>query len=115
MLGFYGVRDWNNDWNLLVGAIMKRRIYKAVLELTDAQEITVERGAKPLCVQMQGENPCLWYATDIEQPVSMATVFIIGTGNPIPNDVSTDHYIGTFQLYGGTLVFHAFWREGEAS
>ena len=90
---------------------MKRRVYKAVLELTDVQIIRVARGAKPLSVQVQGEVPCIWFMTDIEQPDAVATVSIVGTGNPVPDDILAEQFIGTVQLYGGQLVFHVFWRE----
>jgi hypothetical protein len=34
---------------------------------------------------------------------------IFGTGSPIQYDIGTDRkYIGTYQLYGGDLVYHLF-------
>ena len=83
------------------------RIWKWTLIPTDRQTIEMPVEAKLLTVQMQGEMPQLWALCD------EATIYkrerhiaIYGTGNPMPDDPG--EYIATFQMHGGSLVFHAF-------
>lgn len=84
-----------------------RTIWKWSLVVTDVQAIQMPGGAQLLAVQMQGGAPQLWALVDpTEAHKEMRTIRIFGTGNPIgeyPGD-----YLGTFQLDGGALVFHAF-------
>lgn len=70
------------------------------------------RGAKILDVQRQGDQVFLWALVD---PTTAAKdshrIRIFGTGHGVPNDPM--EYVGTFQLDGGALVFHAFHSFGE--
>lgn len=83
------------------------RIFKYPLATTDTQVIRAPQGGVPMCVQMQGRVPCMWLGVDDAQPVVDHTVRVIGTGHPIP-DPERLHYVGTYQLDGGALVFHVF-------
>lgn len=85
------------------------RIWKYPLEVIDLQIIAVPLGAKILTVQMQGDTCCLWALVDETEPEShkvIKHIAIYGTGNPLPDDTGT--YIATFQMMGGSQVFHAF-------
>lgn len=84
------------------------RIWKFGLIVTDYQEVTMPQGAQLLCVQTQGDQPQLWALVD-ETSLSYCrrTVAMYGTGNPLPSG-DLGKYIGTFQMHGGALVFHAF-------
>lgn len=82
-------------------------IYKYPLESGDVNEIEMPEGAKVLTVQIQRDIPCIWALVDPNMDNKVVRRFhIYGTGYQIlrPND----RYIGTFQLYGGALVFHVF-------
>ncbi len=63
-------------------------------------------GAKILDVQMQGDKLQLWALCDNEMPNEIRKIAIYGTGNSTPNDCG--EYIATFQMDGGSLVFHVF-------
>lgn len=81
-------------------------IWKYPLEMTDIQTIGVPRGAVPLSVQVQGETPCLWALVDPENPPRAMIVKTVGTGHACVLDGY--RHLGTYQLHGGSLVFHVF-------
>jgi hypothetical protein len=68
-------------------------------------------GAQVLCVQNQGPVhtplPFLWAKVNTEKKLVPKKILIRGTGHPLEGDA---HYIGTFQIDGGDLVFHVFER-----
>jgi hypothetical protein len=82
------------------------RIWKAVLEVTDRQVVSVPVGAKFLSSQIQGNALCLWFLCDEKRQLEPRVIAIYGTGNPIPDEPGD--YIATFQMHGGDLVFHVF-------
>lgn len=75
--------------------------------MTDVQEVAMPLGAKPLCVQLQGDQLCMWALVDPREPPAQRTVRIAGTGHR-RDDISAEDYLGTYQLMGGSLVFHVF-------
>lgn len=87
---------------------MRNTIYKYPLEIKDEQVVMLPTGAKILTVQAQMDKPCIWAMVNPTAPNNMAlTIRIFGTGHTIKDSDSLE-YIGTFQIYGGRLVFHAF-------
>jgi hypothetical protein len=55
---------------------------------------------------MQGGVPCLWSVVDPESGRVQVCVRIFGTGHEgVTGDMD---YVGTFQIDGGSLVFHVF-------
>lgn len=87
---------------------MRKTIYKYPLEIVDEQVVLLPTGAKILTVQTQMDKPCIWAMVNPTAPNNMAlTIRIFGTGHTIKDSDSLE-YIGTFQIYGGRLVFHAF-------
>lgn len=68
--------------------------------------LSVPDGAKPLCVQMQNNIPCLWMLVDSERPHVMRRFAVYGTGHELPQNPG--EYVGTFQ--DGWLVFHVFMK-----
>ena len=87
-----------------------KRIWKYPLDVTDEQGITMPDGAVILTVQTQNEKPCLWAIVDPLAPHRIRRFAMIGTGNPadVLDVIPGPHYVGTFQLMGGGLVFHVF-------
>jgi hypothetical protein len=87
------------------------RIWKFPLKVTDVQDIRMPQGANILCVQAQFDSPCIWALCDENAPTKNRTIYIYGTGHEVlekhVHDCS-ETYIGTFQLFGGTAVFHVF-------
>ncbi|MDO8573013.1 MAG: hypothetical protein Q7S11_04630 [bacterium] len=82
-----------------------KSIWKFPLEVTDNQTVELPVGAKALSVQVQNEKPCLWAMVDTKTKIESRVIQIFGTGHPVLNE---GDYIGTFQMLGGSLVFHAF-------
>lgn len=82
-------------------------IWKYELVVADTQNIEMSPDAKLLCVQVQRDAPKLWALVDeTREGKELRTIAIYGTGNPIPSNPG--EYIDTFQLFDGSLVFHAF-------
>ncbi len=81
-------------------------VWKFALETIDDQYIDMPVGAKILCVQTQGNKPCLWARVDSESKFRLRRFRVVGTGDSLPN-IPMD-YIGTYQLYSGQCVFHVF-------
>lgn len=85
-----------------------RTVWKFPLEVIDSQELDLPQGTEPLAVQWQGSHLCLWAIVDPDAPKVRRTVRIYGTGHRAPDDLSAAAHIGTFQMSGGALIFHAF-------
>lgn len=86
-------------------------IHKYTLEVVPEQQVAVPTGARLLSVQAQHNHPRLWALVDTsgpDAPHETRLVHILGTGDS--RDVPSDRlvHLGTFQLHGGALVFHAF-------
>lgn len=87
---------------------MVEKIFKYPIEVTDEQIVLLPTGAKILTIQNQGEIPCLWALVNPTVPRDMAiTIRIYGTGHDVIDSDSLE-YISTFQMMGGSLVFHSF-------
>ncbi len=63
-------------------------------------------GAKVLDVQVQGGEPYVWAEVETFNPSIKREFVTYGTGFDIPEDPGV--YIGTFQIDGGSLVFHLY-------
>jgi len=66
---------------------------------------SMPQDAELLCVQMQGDMPCLWALVETDNPMVTRRIKIRGTGHDCSG---VGRYISTFQMAGGALVFHAF-------
>jgi len=63
--------------------------------------------ANILCVQIQNNFPYIWAITKRgEEPNTNRVFKVYGTGHSLPD--FPGNYIGTFQMNGGTFVFHIF-------
>jgi hypothetical protein len=83
-----------------------KTIWKFTLEAADRQVINPPIGSQILCVQEQHGAPCIWMLCDPEKERELRVIEIVGTGHEL--DERDRMYIGTVQLSGGALVFHAF-------
>lgn len=86
---------------------MTKAVWKYEIEERDRQSIHMPVSAEVLCVQMQNGNPCIWALVDPEAMQERRWFLVLGTGHPIEAE-SLGRYIGTFQMVGGSLVFHLF-------
>lgn len=87
-------------------------IWKFPVEVADTFSVQMPSGARVLAVQMQHAKPCLWALVTPSAPVHYRQFFVFGTGHDIaPEIAAVAEYVGTFQLHGGSLVFHLFARK----
>jgi hypothetical protein len=82
-------------------------IYKYEFNIRDDIELVLPQGASFLSVQVQNETPCMWFKVDPSRKKIVRYFRIFGTGHPM-EDSFVDKYLGTFQMMGGTLVWHLF-------
>lgn len=75
------------------------------MDVNDEQSFDIPSDSKILCVQVQHGVPCIWVLVDPNVSKERKKIMIYGTGHPITED---GQYIGTFQVLGGSLVFHVF-------
>lgn len=86
---------------------MSLAIWKFPFGVDDEVVISAPSIFRPLCVQVQGDQTCLWAVVDTESAEVRHRVLVRGTGH-LMGAAGTAHYVGTFQLMGGRLVFHVF-------
>lgn len=82
-----------------------KSIWKFPIEVTDEQSVKMPVGAQALSVQVQNGQVCLWALVDADAETEERFVQIFGTGHPVSGEGT---FVETFQMQGGTLVFHAF-------
>jgi hypothetical protein len=78
----------------------------------DTVTLRMPGGAVILSLQTQGavpdERPTMWAIVDPGQPSEERHFAIVGTGNPFPAGIGKQDFIGTFQIFSNSLVFHVF-------
>ena len=87
----------------------KRAVWKFPVPLgtsSDVFTITMPEGAEPLTVQVQSSEPQIWALVNPENPLTSRRFRMAGTGHPISEEIT--RYVGTFQVFGGSLIFHVF-------
>ena len=83
-------------------------IWKQQLDVTGEQVVALPKGSELMCVQAQRDIPCVWFLV----PDTTTTwkeerrIYIYGTGHE--HEQISGKYLGTYQLHGGSLVFHVF-------
>lgn len=86
-----------------------RTIYKYEARLTDVFTLDLPRGAKVLSVQAQNGVAQMWAMVDPKAATEKRDFMVVGTGHPIADsEVQHMHFVDTFQMKGGALVFHLF-------
>ena len=82
-----------------------KQVWKYDLLPKDWQSIWMPEGAEMLTVQNQHGDPKLWALVDPSAPQTERIIRVAGTGHDMK---STGTYIGTYQMFGGDLMFHVF-------
>ncbi len=91
---------------------MTKAVFKYTIIADDEIRIPMPVGAEILTVQVQHKEPQLWALVDPSAPLEDRCFRLAGTGHPIVADVEDQLlYINSFQLMGGSLVFHLFERK----
>lgn len=83
-------------------------IWKYPVSIKDKFTLEMPRGARILSIQAQVGDPQLWALVDPEELMVYRDFVLVGTGNPFAFDAETYHYLATFQIAEGHLVFHLF-------
>ncbi len=88
---------------------MEQKIFKYAIK-HDEFEIMMPRGAQILTVQTQKTKAYMWALVDPKAELARRVFRLAVTGHTIDDDNGTAscRHIGTFQLYGGDIVFHLF-------
>lgn len=80
-------------------------IWKHPLIITDEQVVRFPPGATLLHVGLDPQRtPCIWAKVTPETSSRPYRVYLVGTGNPMPDDVG--EHLGSFVQ--GPFVWHAF-------
>jgi len=71
------------------------------------ETIAMPEGAEILCVQVQDRTPTLWASVDPSRKLTARSIYVVATGDEeLPLD--DWHYIGTYQMASGALIYHVF-------
>lgn len=90
-----------------------KTIWKFPLRVVDRQTVSMPIGSVALSAQVQGGGLgelCLWALCDTGVERKDVTIWVFGTGHPLPHYVRMT-YVGTTQMSGGALVWHVFVEE----
>lgn len=82
-----------------------RKIFKYELAHTDVHIKHLPCDCTILSVQEQNGALVMWAEVDPDSEYIRMNIYIVGTGNPMPEGANT--YIGTVQMSNG-LVWHVF-------
>lgn len=86
-------------------------IHKQVIPVEDKFTLKLPKHAVIRAVQVQHEQAAIWYEFDANEleNTTAREFMIFGTGHPISHEKGFRlHYLGTFQLYGGSFVGHLY-------
>ena len=83
-----------------------RTIYKKKLQIKDVQEIELPMYSTIRYLGTQGENVCIWYECDPDQPKVKVIIYCYGTGHPMCTE--NQRYLGTAVVLDGRGVFHFY-------
>lgn len=93
-------------------------IWKYTLAFVTEQKIEMPDCASILSCGAQNDQVQIWAMVDPDAlqgtKGQKRTLFIVGTGHPLPRDHRDLRFIGTVQTAGGQLVWHIFelWKKG---
>lgn len=82
-------------------------VWKFPLPIVDDVTIEMPQGARVLHVETQFDSAQMWALVDPNQPLVQRRFKVVGTGHR-HEDMDTWHYIGTFPMFGGGLMWHVF-------
>lgn len=83
-------------------------IWKYDVPTDQSFTLKIPAGSQVLCVQVQHNSPRIWVLVHAPNaPEDTRRFVVVGTGADVPNSLALA-YVGTFQMVGGSLVFHLF-------
>ncbi len=81
-------------------------IWKFPVPVADSFAVNMPVGARLLSVQVQHGEPVMWALVDPAASMELRRFHVYGTGHPVGSEAG--EFVGTFQIHGGSLVFHLF-------
>lgn len=86
------------------------KIFKYPVRIQDEFSIEMPCGSSILSVQIQNGAPQLWALVEVGAPLVRRKLAIRGTGHDATfrDEQRTARYVDTFQMQGGSLVWHLF-------
>lgn len=86
---------------------MTKAVFKYELPLHDEFTLRLIKGAEPISVMVQHNKVQMWALVDPDELRYESKYFrLAGTGHNITQTIKC--HVGSFQLEGGSLVFHVF-------
>jgi hypothetical protein len=83
-----------------------RTIYKYPLIRRGTQAVMVPANCVILKVGVQDRDMFLWAMVETEAPMVPRTVHVVGTGHPVPPDLTNLDFFDT--IFDGPFVWHIF-------
>jgi hypothetical protein len=87
-------------------------IYKYKILITDEFVLNLPLNSKLLSVAEQDGDMVLYAMVIPELGLHPVKIRVIGTGNPMPGDMSEYKFLGTVKTYNGRLMWHIFYKDG---
>lgn len=84
------------------------KVYKYPVETKRLFKINMPQGARVLKVENQRGIPCLWALVNPDAVLFPRYFLLAATGQDIEYDAEDLEFISTFQVDGGTFIFHIF-------
>lgn len=86
-------------------------IWKFVLESQENQMLEIPLGAEILSTETQGDEIVIYALVNTEQTEKeYKDVRVYGTGVAIPDVITEYNFLGTANLYNGSMMFHVFYK-----
>jgi len=89
-----------------------KKILKYPIQIADEFELSMPVGALLLSVHTQADEPKIWALVDPDAETAVRRFSLRATGEDVTG-LNPGWFVSTFQIQGGSLVFHLFDR-GEA-
>lgn len=84
-------------------------IWKYIVPKSETFKHQIPKGAKFLSVQLQDNEPQMWFLVDSKVEMEERKFFVALTGQEIPKDLADlSEYLETVQISGGAIVLHLF-------
>lgn len=85
-----------------------KTVYKYAIDYQAANiaSFNIPRGARFLSLQVQHDNPVLYFEVESRNPTTKQDFLLAETGVTIPLGVK---YVGTVTLQSGYYVLHIYW------
>jgi hypothetical protein len=83
-----------------------KTIWKFGIPVKDYFELDLPEGATILHVDCQNDQPQIWAMVKTGTPLQRRFFRLYGTGHQMGEEYQ--NHIGSFQMAGGSLVFHLF-------